>query len=501
MKELLELVQILNRQKTRSINILGENFDEETHLGQLYRGIASGEFTTDEEAAQAISGTDPSDRRYTRLKNELTKRLRNTIFFIDVKRAEFNDYQRAYYTCSKDWASAKILLGREARSAAVKLLRKVYLKAIKYDFTDLVLDTARQLRIHHGLYERNRKKYEEYDNVATKYEQIFNAEMLAEKAYTKFILDYTMGQVDENLLNNEVKESVVKLNQYTAKYDSLRLHQLTALLEIFYYMGIKDYQKTIEVGKRRIDFLESKPFHAKINIVLILQNMITCYTYLQEYEKGKKAAEKCLNILTDGRANWFKTLEHYYLLCMHTGEYKKAYQIVEKAFSHKRFNFLPSSNRENWVLFEAYLHYLQFINELQEDLPGVKKRRFKRSKFINEVNMYTQQERGLKIPIWIIQVLFLLAEKNYDKALTKIDNARRFANRYLKSEETKRSHLFFKMLDKTIKNDFEKVPTEKASKKDFEKIHAHPIDVTLQLHQIEIIPYEELWPLVLKTLD
>ena len=102
------------------------------------------------------------ESKYQKLKSRLKRSLLNSIYFLDTKKANYTDRQKAYYEGNKDWAAAKILIGKNARIVAIQLCLKLLTLAEKFEFTDLSVDVLRILRLHFGAREGNVKKYEMY---------------------------------------------------------------------------------------------------------------------------------------------------------------------------------------------------------------------------------------------------------------------------------------------------------------------------------------------------
>ena len=83
------------------------------------------------------------------------------VFMLDASAPSYNERKKAYYESYKDWAAAKILLGKNATFSGIRLSHKILRQAKKYEFTELILDISRTLRIHYGSKEGDVKKYEQ----------------------------------------------------------------------------------------------------------------------------------------------------------------------------------------------------------------------------------------------------------------------------------------------------------------------------------------------------
>ena len=107
----------------------------------------------------------------------------------------------------------------------------------------------------------------------------------------------------------------------------------------------------------------------------------------------------------------------------------------------------------------------------------------------------------MNIPILIIQILWLVAKKDYEDARSKIDLLARYHSRYLKKDEMYRTQLFMRMLGQLSKGNFHRVAVQRKARSYHEKLVIHPLAVAQQSWRIEIIPYEHLWDYVTEMLD
>ncbi len=122
---LRDLIKIINRNKVKNIEILGNPGQDESRTEELYNRIGSEKFESDEQAALYFFGMDEKkDQNYKRLRNKLIRQLINTALFIDVNQPMFNERSKALYNCYRDFASANILRLREANKAAVYLMHQ-----------------------------------------------------------------------------------------------------------------------------------------------------------------------------------------------------------------------------------------------------------------------------------------------------------------------------------------------------------------------------------------
>ena len=69
MRILQELVTIINKNKVRQIEVIGNQYNKDTKVNQLYEGVLAGQFKSDQEAATHFFNQDEKSSAYRNLKN------------------------------------------------------------------------------------------------------------------------------------------------------------------------------------------------------------------------------------------------------------------------------------------------------------------------------------------------------------------------------------------------------------------------------------------------
>jgi len=502
MRALKELALVVHNNRLQGIDLIHKPADEPaTKVQEFFYGLVRNDLNQDEEAATLLLNTDRKDSKYQKLKGKLKRSLLNSIFFLDTHRSNYTDRQKAYYKGYKDWAAAKILMGKNARIVGIQLCIKLLDLARKFEFTDLAVDVLRILRLHFGAREGNLKKYEEYNALFKEYERIYYLENLAEEYYTELVLKFINSKASDEIAQAKAIEYYEEIRPALETHDSYRLHLCGLLIHLMVHSSVNNYKKTIEVCESALDFFGSKSYNASVPIQICYYQKLICYTQLKEYDAGKLAAEKCLNYLDEGSFNWFKYQELYFMLSMHTANYQGAYQVFKTTTTHKSFQFLPPSLTEIWRIYESYLHFLVDINRIAPYASDKSFNKFRLGRFINDTPIFSKDKRGMNIPILIIQTIFMIHQKKYGEAIDRIDAIQKYCSRYLVQDDTFRSNCFIKMLLQIPKANFHQVAVERKVEKYLERLRDFPLNLSSQSHEIEIIPYESLWTMVLETLD
>ena len=501
MDKLRELAQLVTKNKLKSIDILDLQSSRKSKVVELYEKIVNDEVDSDEAASLALfPGKKPGGAQYRKVKAGLKSRLINSLFFIDVKKANFNDRQTAHLNCFKDWAAANILLGKHARNSGIELCHRILRHAERYEFTELCRDVTKALRLHYGSMLGDYKQYNYYRDYYRKLNQVVEWEDEAEFAYTDVIINYVNGKSDEEAIRALAQQYYDRLAPALAECDAYRLHLYAGLIRLMTHSIVNDFQGVRKAAQEMSEFFEAKEYDAEIPLQISYYYQLVANTQLREFAAGKAVAEKCLARLKEGSFNWFKYYELYFLLAMHTGEYGEAYRVFTIVINHSRLRHLPQHAQEIWKIYEAHLHYLIASERVTIPASDTRFTKFRLGRFLNETPIYSRDKRGLNVAILSIQILFLLQQQKFGRAIDKMEAIEKYCSRYLNQADTIRSYYFIKMLLSIAQGSFHRVAAENKAERYAKKLRAIPLEEANQNFKIEIIPYEELWSMALDSL-
>ncbi|HAE12985.1 MAG: hypothetical protein R2767_00735 [Chitinophagales bacterium] len=503
MKNLIEISKIVTKKRISKIEIFDKSLlnKKDSKFNEFYEGLVNNQFRNDDEAAQFLYDTTPLDDKYRQLKSRFTKRLMNTLFFLDANDPSFSNYHSAYYTCNKNWALIRILLSSGARNAATKLANKTLHVAQGFRFSDIILNCSRILMSNSSLTGRLRE-YDEFSLIANKAMKDLQAEMESEEYYQRLTIGLaTSASIDEERAQL-AEDYLVKVSRLCDESDSYILHFNMHQIRILALQFRGNYTGTIKACEEAEQFLEENPpFRQEVKLAALALIRINCYLQLRDYENGRKNAEKCLELFSEGTNNWFVFLEQYFLLAMHTENYINAAGIYLKVINHPRFPFTASERQEKWKIFEAYINYIFETENLDLDLlTDEGKRKFRILKFLNEVPHFSKDKKGFNVAILVIQILYMLEKGDYTGIINRSEALNVYCSRYLRKDDSYRSSCFLKMLLTMEKEDFKYDRTKQMAMKYLKKMTEDETgDNTV--NEWEIIPYETLWEKVLNRLQ
>lgn len=497
MKYLIEISKIVTKKKVRKIEIFDDHSlkQKNSKFNEFYELLMTGNLQNDQEAANQLYNNNPTDDKYRQLKSRFKKRLLNTLFFLDVNQSATSNYNRAYYSCHKDWTLIKILLSNKAQQTGIQMARSILATAIKFDFADIIVNAARILR-EHAMLEKNEKLYEEYNNICNEYQIILMAEIESEEFYQRVVMNSQKPATKIKILLPEIEVFCSKLKALSQTYTSPVIFYNQFLVNAFYYEMLNDYIRLYAICEEVEQYVIDYPrFYREDKLAEIALKKMTALVHLQNFEKGKIAAEQYLSIFERNDV-WIKIMEYYLLLAIHCQKYTEAHLIFERACEDKHFRKLTHNEKEKWNTFEVYLCFLRWL-ESSTPLERPKRyRQFKVKRFLEEPIIFPKNQRIFTVILVIGQVLFLLAEERYGEAFERIERLKGYSNRLLKQEEHFRLTQFVRLLQQLAKAHFE-YKNIGVHQKYIDRLIECPLKYRGLINEFEIIPYQQLWKIIL----
>ena len=502
MEELISLVEVVTRNKVKNINVIGEiQGKNATKVNQLYLTLLEGEKNEDRLAEQFFPEKANRKRNFSNLKSQLKQRLIDTVFFIDTKQPNFSDLQKAYYSCYKYLNAVNILQARAAKKPAISIAEKTIKQALVYDFTNIVLELARILRLHFGSSIGDKKKFEYYNQVLKESESKYHAELLVEEYFSILSIDVANRKSFDADFFEKGDRFIMELERVPPNERSFKFNFILFIIYTIRYESANDYRKTLEVVDNALEYFEEKSFLiSPLQKLVYLIKKLSCQIALKYYIPAEKTSNQCLGLANEGSRNWFVVVDYIVRLFFHSGQYQKVYDLFKKVSLHPNFKRLPPRLQENWHLHEGFVYFL-ISRGLIEPKLETENKKFRLSKFINEVPTFSKDKRGTNITIIVIQILFLLNQGKYGEIIDRMDALKMYTFRYLRKDDTFRSNCFLKMLIQLPASSFHKTAVIRATEKYYKKLRDTPVEATNQSIDVEIIPFEKIWEFILDGLD
>lgn len=502
MKNLIEISKIVTKKKVKKIEIFDDHSlkHKNSKFNEFYEALMAGKFKNDRDAADFLYSCNPTDDKYRQLKSRFRKRLLNTLFFLDVNLPSTSNYDRAYYSCNKDWTLVKILLTNDAPHTASALARQILTTALKYKFADVIVNCSRILR-RYAADQDDERNYETYDQYSKQFQNVLDAEIRSEELYQRVIMNYHKEASKNSILTERIDTYCDALVGLSEIYDSPIVIYNMYLVWTYRYEMLKDFQAMREVCNKAENYIEQNPtYYQEEKLATFQVKKMSAYLHLRDWKNGKINAEKCLQSFPEGSSTWFTFMEYYVLLAIHTDNYINAIAIYNKATGQSKFKKLPALAKEKWKIYD---YYLNFIIESQGESNPVlltqRKKSFRVQRFLNDPVLYPKDQRIFTVLVVIGQILFFLEKKSYNAVTERVDRLKSYANRQLKKEEYFRSIQFIRLLQQLVKAEYQ---VENLSNVDkyYNRLIETPFFYRGLIAELEVMPYEKIWNLILSRL-
>jgi hypothetical protein len=495
MQDLKELIYFLDRQDGFKNNSV---FEKDSKLNALFEGIRLGKFGSDEDASGILYPGMPESTGYRKLKSQLRSRLFEQVYEFDPHRGkDYTEYQRAYYECHRQWLIVKILAGHNANTAALSFAAKLFKQAERYELTLLCADLASYMMVQYGIRDGNDPRYREVSEQLEYYQAVYNAECQAERLYSTLIVNFVNSRATQDALHPVAAQNWEQLQTVLEKYPSGKIQLYGNIIGLMTYTLINDYVGALAHCEKAIGLFESKPYEAAVPLQIFYYQKLICHIQLKQFERGQETAAKCLAITREGTFNWFKYQEIYIQLSLHTRRYEQAFQISEQTTRHKRFGFQPDHVKESWLIFEYYCRYLGLVGKM----PLPKGYKFRPGKMANELSIFSKDKSGMNIAIIIVRLLYLIYEKKYAQVIDETEAIEQYCYRHLNKPETMRSFYFVKMLLQVAAGDLKPAAVRERAQKYLDQLRKQPLQAANQTFEVEIVDFEDLWEIVLESVE
>jgi len=495
-KELNELVWYVDNSLWREEALLAFLSRDKKEPRVIYASLRKHNFRTDAEAANGIGIGLSSFKKYGKvLKNCL---LDMVLFFNDEKAKA--DYRVKHTIGSyKNSAIAKTLLSLGYRAAGREVAEQLLRKGLEFDCPEFVVEAALLLKECTARTNGSAADFERCAHLHRQYKDWLDLEHRALEYYQRITL-FSQKKVGVSGHSPDRTECYIReLKPYAFKVPSFKFHLCYFLILNHYCLETFDYQGLLQRCTEAILFFQTKKYPVSNPLSIFQYMKVVACTYLGRYEEGRVAAEASLRLASEGAPSYFKALEAYLYLAVHTRNYVKAFELHQMAVTHKRLHAVPEAQQEIWRILGAYCYILHRLSgtPLPEGFPL-----FKSSRFCNEVPQSAQDKDGLNIAVLIAHVLLQLIEGKDLALWDRLSALSKYRERYLRDDAyLARSQVFIKILLVIGKEGYRRdVFLQKVSGL-LETLRNLPLQSTNQAHELEIIPFEHLVALIAGQFD
>lgn len=477
--------QLVNLSSQIDLNIedLSLNMLACPELNAIYSKIQSGEFK--------MSGNKPKNNK---LFGQLLDTLSNRILLIDFEKTNKRKLAKYYFETLKQYMIGRIFMLSYMYEAGEKIFLRCIAQAEKFDFTELIYPCALRLFDKYS-HEDNVKLSNKYKAMYEKYLSIYTLEGKVYLALQELLSHYNRTKSSDNKISIRSEEILEEFKDI--EYSSRRIEMNLIYIKMIKFTAMNDSYSVYKISQEGYHFFEEQKYNDDEFKLILLYQQLTYLTQTKNLEQALVVLDLCYQKVKRGESHWFRVNEYHVLVLLYCKKYEEAIELFFKVFKKKGYDDLIIHHQERWRLLEAYI---QFLLEVDSSLYTGKKVAFSIAKYVNDLPRFSKDKRAMNIPILIAQMLFMITRKKYSAAIDRIEALEKYNFRYLKNNDTYRSNCFIKALLEIPKKGFHRIAVERSAKKYVEKLVSSEIKLINQPFEIEIIPYEDLWNILIEYL-
>ena len=495
MNEIANLTRIVTSRSLASLPILDLHGRQSNKENQLVAALTKAPEATQLQVVKALYGkaTTTNVRALQKLQSRVRSKLLNQLYFLDHSDPRHLVSRRYELECLDLLHKVSILYAEREYKLSERLMMRCLRLAETGEFTQYAVQSARMLR---NLYAEQRQpiQYKKITKVLLRAQQVLAWEDEAEQLYfdTQLTLSGTVAarRAVLALLPDRIAQ-VETLNQRARSFTTFNI---LYRLRLAYEEQQGNYQEIIKATaaasrRWRDGKLNARRFDIRYN------HFMSIYAYLRGRQsvQGLQLAEQYVRDFHQSSKNWFYFEEHHVLLALHAQQYERAQQLQLEISKNPAYPTQREAALQRWDLYKSYI---DFVLPPQRVLTP---RQRQMAQWVLQLPEYSRDKRGHNVAILVLQVLYFLRERRLEEVLMRLESLRKYQQRHLSEATTLRSRLFLRLLQVIVEKNFDAAKAAVRGQTLLQQLKDTPPPGEA-FAEVEIIPYEHLWALVLGLL-
>ena len=466
---------------------------------ELYDLLAETTVVDDKQIFDALY--EGSKRKtYLKLQERLLQNLIDIIFFSTNTNRSKTDMADIRERCIKQAALLKIFMFKGLPINVQEASNNLINICKRFEFHDLLIDI---LFLNLDLYGRgfqNKRLFNKYLSMYEEVEKKHQLEKEVQIKYNKYFIDFRTTelmlrpetlerlQADERYFKNILEMNSTFRNSYFAYNALLIINEING-----------NYSEMISLADDALDYILDKPQNNKHLEATFLHKKFRAQVISGESHQLIDTLEKIELKSAPYTGGYYATSLYKCLMLSHQGKYELVVNEIQDKSTPKDQLYAPPVIMEYMQVVYAYMAFLAEAEIFESSI--FQDKRFRVFKFLNQVPLFSKDKRGVNIAILILHVLFLLSRRKYDQIIDRVESLKLYSYRYLRKDDSFRSNCFIKMIIEMSKSNFHPARTERNTQKLVERLRAVPLKLSEQPLEVEIVPYEDLWEIVIDLLE
>ena len=494
MNEIANLARIVTSRSLASLPVLDLRSRQPNKENQFVAALTLAPESTQLQVVKSLYGkvTAANVRALQKLQSRVRSKLLNQLYFLDHSDPRHLVSRRYELECLDLLHKVSILYAERDFKLSERLLQRCLRLAEAGEFTQYTVQAARMLRNLHAE-QRQVIPYKKIAKVLLRAQQVLAWEDEAEQLHidTQLALRGTVAARRAVLIL--IPDRLAQLEALHRKARSFTTFNIVYRVQLAYEELQGNYQEMIRVTatasrRLRAGKLNARRFDIRFN------HFVSIYAYLRSRQamQGLRLAEEYARDFHPSSNNWFYFQEHHMLLALHAQHYERAQQLLIVIAKNPGYMMQREASLQRWDLYKAYIDFV---------LPPqrVTTARQRQMAQLLQLPEYSRDKRGHNVAILVLQLLYFLRERNLEAVLMRLERLRKYQQRHLYEPSTLRSRLFLRLLQLIMEKNFDAAQAAERGKTLLQQLRDTPPPGEA-FAEVEIIPYEQLWDLVLGLL-
>ena len=460
------------------------NFNEKESY--YWKGIINDKIHDDNGVAELFFNKRSSSEVFKNFKYRFKKKFNNLLLLYNNKKG--SKLHQVYISILRDYFISKLLSNLGYKDAAVNYALTVFNNAEKYQFNEFAFDAARMLFRYYGGQRGDIEKCNFYFEKTVLIGSVINMETISDYRYVELMSYFTRKKELNEEVSARARAYMNKYEKFLTKINSHRFHIQTYRIGIIEKESIGDIPGALEIAKDALEYFENFHFRHNGALQIFTRMVVHYYLHLNNLEEATPLLMKIIEEQHEKNHIWFRNQSLLLLILLRCEKYQEGLKLYKAVVKELRFAHESFEIRERWKLHGLYLDILGYLGVIHSSCTN------RINKSIEELKNFRADKTGMNLPLMICETIYAYEEGNEYLLELRINALRAFSGKYLKGTENERSKIFIKLLSLTA---FDKSIIRQKAKPLLEQLYEKPTHVARQAKEVEIIPYENLWGLII----
>lgn len=491
MEELKKVVDIIMQASVAPKYFL-EAYKVSAKEQYFIKQVELGRYADDAAAATDLYQSHPNDVRYKMLKMRVKKKLYNVLNTVDPQKISPNPVRQKEIECNSLIYQANVLRIRYEFDLVSSLAGRALQIAEEFDFSDMKVSALELLSLSFS--EQSKPiKFAEAQQELQETMRRFLKEREAVSLFQHANIQFRKSTKTRKDLLPELPKLIAQLEELWHEAGTFSAYNAYYRAYIMYHELEGNFSQIINLTVDALEQVASQKVNAH-RFDLTYNNYIMVYAHFRakQFTNGLRYARANLSLYPEGSRNWFAYMENYFLLAIHARQYELGDILQTQVFERKAFATIPTSARERWLLYRSYFRLVYPATTIVD--------KEAHNPYLLYLPEYSKDKLGFNVAILTLQFIYLLERGDKEALQYRIEGIKKYVSTHLKEVFSLRSKLFMKLLVLTVTLNFNASACRKKGATVYKKLLDTPAPGDAYA-EIEIVPYEHLWELILAILS